>query len=151
MKGRINKLISIYEIIGGVLGLIITMFMLIFSAMSVKEINAPILILIVIVLYILSLVAGICLLKKKQKGIILSIVVQIFQIPYIVTSSFTYIFIAGLQLGGNVAFLSKMSKITAMIYLGINFIPILIIGYFIRIKNQEISKDDDMQIKNNII
>lgn len=168
MKLRINKLISIYEIVGGVLGLMAAIFMVIFSVISIQKINYPLLIFAIIALYILSLVAGVCLLKKKQQGIMLSIIVQIFQIPYIITSSFTYIFISGLMIGAKVTFVSQMSRTTGMFYLGssfslpygsgiqnvilgINFIPILIIGYFLKIKNQIINKDDDAQIKNNVI
>lgn len=159
MKSKINALICLYEIIGGILGVCITLYYIFFSINLAFKADIPLtnrllslfIFIIIIALYILSFIGGFCLWKKKKKGIILSKIVQVFQIPYIITSSFTYAFISGLQLGPTVTVSSKIFKFAGLFYLGssfnihfgsgikyiilgINIIPILVIYYLIKIE-----------------
>ncbi len=79
MKTRLNRIIAIWEMIGGLLGIIVSiryMFVL-----AVKPVELPFYALF-IGLYLLSGVAGWYLWKNQRRGISLSILIQALQIPY---------------------------------------------------------------------
>jgi hypothetical protein len=102
-------------------------------------------------LYALLAIGGFLLFRSKKKGIIISVIAQIFQIPYIVTSSCIYWFSAGFQAIIRIVIESHSVKISGNyfwgcfyriffgndvrdIMIGINFIPIIIILYLWKIK-----------------
>jgi len=118
-----------------------------------------------LILYVLSIRGGFLLWKGKEKGIGISVIVQIFQIPYIITSSFIYYFVSGLQIVVGTIISSNMIKIMATfqlgslfavyfentvksIELGINIIPIVVILYLRRIK--KIAKSNQLEDKNEV-
>ncbi len=142
MNNKVIKAIAIIQIIGGALG-ILTSFLLIFIH--------PLLSIIILFLFLLSLVAGIFLLKDKKSGYLLTYIVQILQVPYVITNTITYSFVSGLQL---VFFVNYSSQIFgfntrfwmgsyANIYLfdspvsepfsalGFNVLPIIIVLYLV--------------------
>lgn len=101
-----NRIISIYEMIGGVLGLGITIFLIFSTLPKLLSQEVPIfnkVFLIAIILfaiggYSLSFIAGLFLWKKQSKGILLSIITQIIQIPKFAIAGFSYFFVSGLEL-----------------------------------------------------
>jgi hypothetical protein len=160
--------------IGGILGLCLTVYFTFFSSNSIMNPAMPVnyklfcllIFLFIFVLYTLSFIAGFFLWKKKQKGIILSIIVQIFQIPYIVAPGFIYFFISGLQLGATVAISSNVFKVTGLFYLGssfnvnfgssikyiilgVNCIPVAVIYYIRRI--QKVAKSNKLKEENEVL
>lgn len=159
MKSKASIFICIYEMIGGILGLFFTVNFAFFSTNSIinsassvnNKLFSLLIFLFIFVLYSLSFIAGFFLLKKKQQGIKLSIIVQILQIPCIAAPGFIYSFISGLQLGATVTISSDIFRITGAFYLGsissvylgsfinyimlgINFIPVAVIYYLRRIQ-----------------
>jgi len=166
MKSKINVLIAIYEMIGGIVGVCITIYTL-FSMFESKYIEILGLLLdpVMLILYVLSIRGGFLLWKGKEKGIGISVIVQIFQIPYIITSSLVYYFVSGLQIVVGTIISSNMIKIMATfqlgslfavyfentvksIELGINIIPIVVILYLRRIK--KIAKSNQLEDKNEV-
>lgn len=152
MKSKIKKLIYIYEMIGGIWGVGVAIYYTFFSTKSIMNPNIPenykliglIVFIFILALYVLSFIGGFLLWKGKEKGTVISIIVQAFQIPYIITSSCIYFFISGLQLGASIAIPNNMLRITGMFsfgssfgmyfgngvkytLFGINFIPIIVI------------------------
>ena len=101
-----NRIISIYEMIGGVLGLGITIFLILSILPQLLSQEAPLfnkLFLVAIIIfaiggYLLSFIAGLFLWKKQNKGIFLSIITQIIQIPKFAIAGFSYFFVSGIEL-----------------------------------------------------
>lgn len=60
--------------------------------------------------FALSILAGILLLKKTVVGLNLSLVIQLLQIPYFTLSGLYYSFISGLLLGVRISFLEGMKS-----------------------------------------
>lgn len=161
MKSKAMKLISLYEIIGGILGIctfIILSILMFVSPIVNKNLLTILALIIMIGLYVLSIVAGIVLWRKGPKGINISIIAQAFQIPYVVLSGFTYLFISGLQLGAAVTFAGSSFGLKMLIHigssgnmdfgsdskyilLGINIVPIIIIFFLKKIKKTIISNE----------
>lgn len=152
MKSKLNILICIYEIIGGFFGVITAIYFIfkLINSENYKLIDLIIYI-FVLALYLATFIGGILLFKGKEKGIIISMIVQAFQIPYVITASCIYCIILGLQIGVSIAIIQP-STIRAVlmcnygcisqiyflnnvnyIQIGINIIPILIILYLKRI------------------
>jgi len=170
MNKRLIKIISIYEIVGGILGVI---YCFLIVALSVKSIfNSQVsgterlitflLVAAVLSLYILTIAAGLFLWKGSGRGYTLSVLAQCFQIPYIITSGLTYIFISGAQLGVAVGTVAGDIKLSLLLYLGskfgiffnsevnstvigINIVPILLIKY---LKNAMKEKDQTNETGN---
>lgn len=168
MKSKVMRLISLYEIIGGILGVcaFIILSMLMFVSPIINKNLLTILALIIMVgLYVLSIVAGIILWKDKTKGITLSIIVQAFQIPYVALSGFTYLFVSGLQAGAGITFAANSFGLKMLIHLGssgtidfssdskyllvgINVVPIIIIYYLRKSRKTNIRNEFNEEIKN---
>jgi len=171
MKSKIIILISICEIIGGILGILLqieAVLKIINSSLTtyLKMYNL-LFVIFMLILYAMTTIAGILLCKKKQKGIILSIIVQAFQIPYISMIKISYSFIAGLQFGIAIKIFSTGPKIALLYHLGssylyglnigysqytvlgVNFIPIIVISYLR--KAHKIMKNNKFEEKNKAI
>jgi len=82
----ITKLIGWIEIIGGIIRL--------FLVLTLME-DPLVFYLLALTLFCSSIVSGVMLIKDKTMGYVLSIVIQVFQIPRIISSSISYIFFAG--------------------------------------------------------
>jgi hypothetical protein len=155
MKSKINKLIYIYEMIGGILGVGIAIIVFIKTIMDSKSLEnygiKSLIVIFILALYVLSFIGGFLLWKGKENGMVISIIVQIFQIPYIITSNCIYVFISGLQLGASISIPTNILRITGLFaygssfdmyfgnsvkytVIGMNFIPIIVIYYIIKIK-----------------
>jgi len=68
--------------------------------------------------FALSVLAGILLLKDKTAGLNLSLVVQLLQIPYFTLSGLYYSFMSGLLLGVRISFLEGMKNYNFNFLLG---------------------------------
>ncbi len=90
------KVIAAIEIFGGVWGFVIMLYRLTNILDSLKFI---IFLLVYLIPFALSVLAGILLWKKKVAGLNLSLVVQLLQIPYFALSGLYYSFISGVLLG----------------------------------------------------
>ena len=157
MEDRLIKIISFYEIVGGSLGVLMTIYLSLFSPNSVLQFRSQssIFLLVlgiyffVIILYSLSIIGGILLWKKKTVGYIISIASQLSQILYIITPMFVYNFVSGLLIGFRIGTISNVTTAqfsahigsTFNIYfntniqgfaIGVNFIPVIIIICLIR-------------------
>ena len=157
----INKFISWYQIIGGSIGVLAPSWLLLFFVLSGFQSLNLIEILAILVflgLYLISIIAGILLLKRHPLGSKLSIGIQIIQIPQLALGGIQYIFVSGASLafaihasnnGTSIGFsawiLSKfnfvLSSNAIFLLFGINFIPIVII-YLIktRVNSKPIEK-----------
>lgn len=159
MKSKFLKFISVYEMVGGILGILVTIYLGLFSSNSILNPAMPInfkifnaiIFTFILVLYILSCVGGFFLWKEKKSGIVYSIIIQVFQIPHIMVPGFIYIFQSGLRVGTLLTVSSNVVKTTILfnlgstfsIYLGskiefiaigINFFSIIVIGYLLRFR-----------------
>jgi hypothetical protein len=101
-----NRAISVYEMIGGILGLGITILLILNLLPQLLNQEVPafnkIFLTIIIVYalggYLLSFVAGLFLWKNLDKGILLSIIAQAIQIPKVAIVGFSYFFVSGIEL-----------------------------------------------------
>lgn len=165
MKSKINKLIAIYEMIGGICGIYI---LIMHSAPSTENyhILSLVIYIYIFIVYVSSLIGGFLLYIQKRKGLVVSVFTQIFQIPYIITSSCIYCVVSGLLIMGGVEALPSMVKISGKFgleayfrmyfgnvvtgsFIGINLIPVIIIIYIRRI--QKIEKISQLEYQNEMI
>lgn len=128
MNTKGTKFIAIYEIIGGLLGVVIVSMLLykLFKAYAQFDqgvfLSTLLTCIIVLSLYIISLIAGFLLWKGQNLGNKLSLFIQALQIPNISLSGFSYIFVSGIQLALNISKgLSEDIKFNLFFYLGSKF------------------------------
>lgn len=101
------KIISVYQILGGLAGVAVIFFS-IFPVLA-KQSGHPhigflyFITILFLLLFIVSIVAGIFLWMNKSCGYLLSFIVQLLQIPHIMVSYLIYIFIAGFSLAPYIA------------------------------------------------
>lgn len=101
-----NRIISIYEMIGGIVGLGVTIFLIfkilpqLLNQEATISNKAFLIVLLIYAIggYLLSFIAGLFLWKKQTKGILLSIITQIIQIPKFTIAGFSYFFVSGADL-----------------------------------------------------
>lgn len=104
-KHIILRIISIYEILGGLVGILVTINLLrlsnlnLFSPQNGTGTIVLIMYLIIILLYLASVISGILLWKNKTSGYILSVIIQTVQIPFGIYNGFKYLFASGLLAG----------------------------------------------------
>ena len=91
------KLLAYYEIIGGILGLIVlTYFVSVTSPILLPQV---LIITIGGILFILSIISGQQLLEKNPKrGLMLSTVTQLLQLVSFAVSGYSFLFVSGLML-----------------------------------------------------
>lgn len=89
MNTRLNRVIAIWEVVGGFLGIIVSIWYLFVNV--VTPINLLIYA-IFIGLYVLSGVAGLFLWKNQRRGISWSILIQALQIPVVTSPVLIYLF-----------------------------------------------------------
>ncbi|NEW04885.1 hypothetical protein GK047_02480 [Paenibacillus sp. SYP-B3998] len=106
------RYIGWYEIIGGVVG-ILTILMVILQFQMLNLVSIC-LIAGFFFLYILSIVSGVLLLKNKASGTILSVCLQVLQVPQLMIHGITYVFISGASLAIKFVFGSETA-------IGLNF------------------------------
>jgi len=95
------RLIAAIEIFGGTWGLVIMLYRM---TQVLDNLQFIIFLLLYMIPFALSILAGILLLKNKETGLILSLVIQLLQIPYFALSGLYYSFISGLLLGVRISF-----------------------------------------------
>lgn len=90
MNTRLNRIIAIWEMVGGLLGIIFTVqYMFILSVKPAQLLFSA----LFIGLYVLSGVAGFYLWKNQRRGISLSMLMQVLQLPlFSIPVLITYIF-----------------------------------------------------------
>jgi len=98
------KLIGFIEVFGGLWGISIMLYRM---ADVLDNFRVLFYMLLYLLPFILSLIAGILLLQKKRSGIDLSLAVQALQIPYFAVAGWYYSFISGALLGVRVSFFEK--------------------------------------------
>jgi len=144
-KTIIDKIISIIQIVGGIVGSIITLFILL--QFIVNPSGTPLYIvalMILLLLYVFSIYAGIRLWKQYYDGISSSIILQLFQIIQYTFAGISFMFISGIGLlpfnrngwVGNKLQLGAKNYISLDIVGGlssfsINLIPVLLIVYLL--------------------
>lgn len=155
MKSKIIGLIAIYEIIGGIVGLFLIIVDGKFSSIGIF--------LFILALYLFSLRGGFLLWKKRESGLITSLIVQICQIPCINTVPCIYIGSMGLQVLVGMEYVENIYKlviyhrwfpyfqisfgnIANVIFIGINITPIIIISQIIRI--QKVKRKNELEAEN---
>ena len=97
------RILGIYQVVGALFGYYIIASIL----LQTGEINGVLLLfyLIAVALYSLSFKAGSLLIRKEHKrGLLLSILNQIFQIFAVGVGAYTYNFISGARMGGGIDF-----------------------------------------------
>lgn len=109
------KLIAAIEIFGGIWGLSIMLYRMTHVLNNLKFV---IFMLVYLIPFSLSIIAGILLLKKSGAGLNLSLVVQLLQIPYFALSGLYYSFISGMLLGIRISFLEGMKNYNFNFMLG---------------------------------
>ena len=100
------KLIALVEIIGGLVGIGVTLF---YGLQSELNILLMVINIVFIGLYVYSLLAGIWLWRQQHKGLINSIILQSLQIPVIAIPYFTYEFFSGLSFKLGIEFGTTMN------------------------------------------
>ena len=108
MKSIWIKTIAIFEIVGGVVGILFCIYS---SVVSGFAFNVMIVIPISLGIFILSLVAGIFLWNGSEKGRKASMVVQVIQLPKIVSPAFIFMFSFGFDLFPHITLVKDFSNI----------------------------------------
>lgn len=159
-KNKLNRIISIYEMVGGVVGFGATIFLIfqILPQLLSEEVPLSYQVLSVAILfyaiggYLLSFFAGLFLWKQEKKGITLSIWSQIMQIPTFAIAGFSYLFVSGLEFFLITEGVYSMNFATylgshwdisynpegAPFFIGINFIAIAILVYLMKERNKSL-------------
>jgi len=142
------RLIALFEMIGGLVGIGSTLWVIILS--SNVSFTSPLIFVIIIVfiaLYAICFTAGLLLWQGRRRGNILSRWVQVVQIPVFTIAGFSYKFIAGLGvlLGGEETgfnfefFLGSQMSFSGggsnVLSLGVNAIAIVILIYLLSTRN----------------
>ena len=109
------RAIAALEIFGGTWGLVIMLYRITHVLDNLKFV---IFLLLYLIPFTLSILAGTLLLKRKEAGINLSLVVQLLQIPYFTLSGLYYSFISGLLLGVRISFLEGINNYNFNFILG---------------------------------
>lgn len=153
---KLSKLrvgISLYEMIGGLLGFVLTVNLLRNTELNNSFFTG--LLILAMLMYLLIFVSGLLLLRNSKWGNYLSLFVQAVQIPQIYFAGILYQFVAGSQL--SFGFLSFQSQTVAQyyIYLGstfnfsvqlqgesplmfvVNFVPIVVIYLLSRLHKEK--------------
>lgn len=161
MKNKWMSFIAWYEMLGGTIGIAVSLIMLVTNNYIDNNLTF-IIFLVAQSLFAFSFVAGFLLFKGKREGIFFSKIIQILQIPHFIVGGVSYFFISGLLLeiyiraneGLNLGFYTGIySKISVgysfqakSFLFGINIIPIIILIYFFtreassKLKNNEVFK-----------
>ncbi|MFE5320884.1 hypothetical protein ACFQ88_19440 [Paenibacillus sp. NPDC056579] len=147
-KRNIRRGIGWYQIVGGLLGMLMSLF---FGIQIISNKNWLVVVSIFGGFFILSVIlvlAGVLILKDRKYGKRVTVFIQILQIPQFTILGVTYKFLSGLALmltlkilpnvtiGINFHFLNSfnfaVSSNHTEMYISINVIPILLISYLIR-------------------
>ncbi len=145
--GIFRKIIGWYEMVGGIVGIMIT-FGLLLRINLLNNLVLTMIFSIFVALFLMSCLAGYLLLQDKKSGYYLSLIVQAIQFPQFVVQGVAYTFIAGSQFtiqwmhGLNTAFNAKFGLFSEFNFfiqsgypitlIGINFVPIVIIYVLIK-------------------
>ncbi|MEJ8804266.1 hypothetical protein [Pontibacter sp. H249] len=92
------KAIAIYQIVGGLLGIALTVWVLFSGETVIDQLNLRIS-LFAGALYVFSILCGRMLFRNLRRGLILSIVNQLLQVVYISIGTFGFQYVAGLRVG----------------------------------------------------
>lgn len=148
----IRKAIGWYEIIGGAIGLLLILF-LTFRIDIFSNAFATLIYIIFSALFLVSMLAGYSVLKNKNYGFSLSIIIQLLQSIQFILKGTYFSFLAGAQLtfqffGGYEsgfkfkfgAFSEFNLHINSGIYgwlISINIVPLIIIYYLMKMRSNE--------------
>lgn len=102
LYNKVN-IIGIYQIIGGIMGLLLVAYTL-FISESDAFWTLGLWPVFPVMLFVASVYAGIMLLKHQLHSVWISRIVQLLQLPVISTSAFVYEYIAGALIGGGIHF-----------------------------------------------
>ncbi len=103
-REQARKFLSLYQVLGGLWGLVA------FGLLRSSEngfTGGWIATVIIFGLFAISVIAGVLLLLNNRSGYTLSVLIQLLQIPVLITGRFTYVFVCGLQIGAALSFGSR--------------------------------------------
>ncbi len=92
------KAIAIYQIVGGILGIALTTWVL-FGGEMVLDQTALRISLFATGLYVFSILCGRMLFRNTRRGLILSIINQVLQVVYFSVGAYGFQYVAGLRVG----------------------------------------------------
>ena len=92
------KAIALYQIIGGVLGIALTLWVM-FSGEMVVALPALRIGLFAGGLYVFSILCGSMLFRKPQRALVLSLINQVLQVVYFSFGAYGFQYVAGLRIG----------------------------------------------------
>ncbi len=113
MNRLLLRFIAILEIIGGIWGLSIMIYRM---ANVLDNFKFLLFLLIYLVPFIISIIAGILLFRQKTAGLNLSLIIQLLQIPYFALAGLYYSFISGVLAG------IRISLVEGMTHFSFNFL-----------------------------
>ena len=159
MNNKVIKFISLIQIIGGILGILISFQFLILLLLPTN--------LFILLVFLLSLIAGIWLWQEKKLGYLLTYIVQILQVPYIVTNVISYSIVSGLQLAFIIEFSSQILNLNTRFWigsnanfsifnevpfsaLGFNIVPLIIILYLVNYQLKQKRQKEDKEYVGNV-
>ena len=144
----IRRTVAVFEMIGGLLGVVIILPSLGLQVVLVLSgVVGPVWLLVSIlflILYLLCFVAGLLLWKKDARGVILSKLIQALQITQLTTAGFSYQFVAGFGVTLFIAStrlgiefqlpsldVGRVSQ-SEPFFLGVNIIALVILAYLFK-------------------
>lgn len=134
MKIKWNIIIAIFEIAGGIIGIVITTISipLIFSNRQDNQFSRWLFLILCSESFgVINLAAGFYLWKRKLSGIYLSLFAQLIQIPNFVIGGFHYIAFAGIKFNLGLQFFNEQVALNFDFGAGSNFGfgPVSVSGY----------------------
>ncbi|MCQ6557221.1 hypothetical protein [Paenibacillus mendelii] len=158
---RILQVIGWYEIVGGLFGLLV----IVLGAANIGLFNnlyLAMIYLVFLLLFMLSIAAGVLMVLKKKAGRKLTIFIQILQVPQFIVKGTYYSFCAGAQLslqffGGmesgfrlNIGIFSEFKfYINTIFYtsmVSINIIPLLVIYFILKSRRKAETMTADVNV-----
>ena len=157
-KNLYIRVLSWYQMLGGIIGVFLIIWILI--SVHLLFVEQYFLIIFVALLYLFSILCGLLLLKNEKKGLKISVVNQILQIISFSILGYAFKYISGLYISFGVdltnfsvglyfgtsswQLLINMETTTCELY--INIIPLFLLNYIFKLKKQN-SNDEDSFIE----
>lgn len=148
------KALAIYQIAGGVLGILLTAWVL-FQGEVVLDQPALRVTFFAVGLFVFSILCGRMLLRNAHRGLVVSLINQVLQVVYVTFGAFSFQYVAGLRIGfgfdmvGSWVFKFRMALSsfefqagtdTGEKFIGINLVALFLIFWIERLLEQVMSK-----------
>ncbi|WP_101443131.1 hypothetical protein [Pontibacter ramchanderi] len=141
------RAIALYQIIGGILGIALTLWVL-FSGEMVIDQSALRISLFAGGLYIFSILCGRMLFRNQKRGLVLSLINQVLQVVYFSFGAYAFQYVAGLRVGAGVdmvagwvfkfrlalsSFHFSIGSDTGQKFIGVNLVALFLIFWIERL------------------